>query len=517
MSTTFNLCNSLHRLLQNVLPAATARGLRLHLHYEPDVPLSFSEAPAGLQSTLAQRLEQAIRQTSRGHIRVRVQLCLDDPLSSRLRVDIHGTEPNFFPPDVWLNAVSPSAAPLKRLASVDLPLPPDCTHTLNSRLKQIDALRTQRLLCVTDDPVLFRDLQTLLGPHVDRLDGHSPPLGAIANTGSYSLLLVDDTRFRLAPEHLRTWIQQHGALGPVIGLSQRPLIPAFIPVSAQLCPPLSPLQLADALDHLLQPAVPDSSSGPKPDPRPKLAGRSVLVAEEHPVNRKVLEILLQQAGAQYRLCQSGAEAIQTLQSGTRFDLVLVGLQMSQMDGYATTRQIRTLPAPVCNIPVIAVTADSREEIHGRCLAAGIDHCLTWPVRRDELQQAAARVLGDSRYPADESEVFDHTALVEQLGGDLGSAVRLVQQFADTLGQDLYRLQQSLDMADLTTASSQAHRIKGGARTLGCAQLAALLQQAETACNRGDQPAAQALLHQIEQQLPGLLERLNAFSHGPVAE
>jgi CheY-like chemotaxis protein/HPt (histidine-containing phosphotransfer) domain-containing protein len=336
------------------------------------------------------------------------------------------------------------------------------------------------------------------------------------------MLLVDDRRFKLAPESLRGWIQQRGGNGELIGLSQRDLAQAFIPVTAQLQPPLSPLQLVDTLSRIVQPETATATSDtafaePEHTAEPITDGLSILIAEDHPINQKMMEILMQRAGATWQLCSDGLEVIQAMQSDAHFDLILMDLHMPNMDGYEATRSIRDLPGPERNIPIIAVTADALAGDREKCLAAGMNDYLAKPVRLADLQQVIARTMAAhtdtataNRPEPEAPETFDSDNLVEQVG-DAESAALLVREFANTLRAELQILQQALNADDLEAARSASHRIKGSARTIGCNLLAAQLQQIETACRSENKPSASKAMTDVTKQLPDLLEQLNSFS------
>ena len=63
-----------------------------------------------------------------------------------------------------------------------------------------------------------------------------------------------------------------------------------------------------------------------------------------------------------------------------------------MDGLAATRAIRALDAPVCDLPILAVTAEAMPEDAARCLAAGMDGHLAKPVTQARLYAAVTEVL-----------------------------------------------------------------------------------------------------------------------------
>ena len=112
----------------------------------------------------------------------------------------------------------------------------------------------------------------------------------------------------------------------------------------------------------------------------------ILVAEDHPVNRKVLQRLLERAGHTVELAHDGVEAVERVQAA-RPDLVLMDIQMPRMDGIEATRHIRALTADKTPLPIIAVTASAMKEDADRCLAAGMDAYVSKPIRPGELFNA----------------------------------------------------------------------------------------------------------------------------------
>ena len=139
-------------------------------------------------------------------------------------------------------------------------------------------------------------------------------------------------------------------------------------------------------------AGPDSS-GPTPG-----AGLRVLVAEDHPVNRKLMARFLAGLGcADVDLVEDGEEAVRAA-AEARYDVVLMDIQMPGVDGVEATRRIRALPGPAGRVPVIAVTANAMEGDRERYLAAGMDDYLSKPLGREELARALGRVTGSGGGP-----------------------------------------------------------------------------------------------------------------------
>ena len=113
----------------------------------------------------------------------------------------------------------------------------------------------------------------------------------------------------------------------------------------------------------------------------------VLCAEDHPVNRKVVEFILGAAGIELACAENGAEALELFKAD-RFDAVLMDMQMPVMDGLSATRAIRQFEAETASAPtpVIMVTANALPEHVQSSIAAGADRHLSKPIAADRLLQ-----------------------------------------------------------------------------------------------------------------------------------
>ena len=105
----------------------------------------------------------------------------------------------------------------------------------------------------------------------------------------------------------------------------------------------------------------------------------ILVAEDHPVNRKYLSILLQRLGHEATFCDNGKLALNALIQGD-YELVLMDIHMPVMDGLTATRAIRALPWPHSQVPIIALTADVLQEARDQAKAAGVNAFIAKPVK-----------------------------------------------------------------------------------------------------------------------------------------
>jgi len=122
-----------------------------------------------------------------------------------------------------------------------------------------------------------------------------------------------------------------------------------------------------------------------------LSGLRVLVVDDNRINLAVLEGLLRRWGCRVVVAEDGHQA--TLAVGRqRFDLVLMDLQMPVMDGYSATRWIRSQPAPISSMPVVAISANAMPADRDRSKKAGVDAHVAKPVHAGRLEKLLKNVI-----------------------------------------------------------------------------------------------------------------------------
>lgn len=118
----------------------------------------------------------------------------------------------------------------------------------------------------------------------------------------------------------------------------------------------------------------------------------ILLAEDYPANQKIAARHLSVAGYQVDIADNGQIAVDLWRSHA-YDLVLMDLEMPVMDGLQATEAIRLAErGSGRHTPIVALTAHAVGEFLQRCLDAGMDACLTKPLRRDGLLQAVSQIL-----------------------------------------------------------------------------------------------------------------------------
>lgn len=227
-----------------------------------------------------------------------------------------------------------------------------------------------------------------------------------------------------------------------------------------------------------------------------LSGLRILLAEDNKTNQLVATQMLRAMGADFAVASDGLEALEMLQV-EEFDLALLDIEMPRMTGLELIKTLRMMPAPLGEMPLIALTAYVMREHRERIYGAGADGIIAKPVMSiSELGQSILDYLDNLRTgsrvtPAasasarpNEIETVDRKifdTLVETIGADSTSELlSKLQADTDTVAEGLVRGQQSLDLVEIR---SQTHILVSVAGAIGATTLQHIAQRLNAAANR----------------------------------
>ncbi|MBI4754204.1 MAG: PAS domain S-box protein [Betaproteobacteria bacterium] len=294
----------------------------------------------------------------------------------------------------------------------------------------------------------------------------------------------------------------------------------FVPPGAQvrvLERPLRARQIAEAC------RIAELAADSAPQWRPRLQGLRILAAEDNEVNRLVLEAMLGHEGVHLLQVENGRRALQRLETdGAQcYDLVLTDIQMPDMDGYETARQIR-LRWP--ELPVIGLTASALAEERARCLQAGMADHLTKPVNLDALVAAIRRHVrrrpekpggaecdlaeGAPERGAPVPPVIDWAGLEARFKGKTAFIDRLLAIARESILPLPQRLRREALAMDLAALAVTAHTVKGMAGNLMAAAALDVACRTEQAAREGRQEAG-TLAQELGRAVEGILAALEA--------
>ena len=161
---------------------------------------------------------------------------------------------------------------------------------------------------------------------------------------------------------------------------------SFLEVAAQLTKPIVPHELLQALLDVRSPrALQPGSEVSKSEGAVDLKLR-VLLAEDNPVNQRLIVRMLERMGCSAVLAENGKDAVIAFERDLGLDAVLMDIQMPDMDGFQATAAIRAIQKQRGNhVPIVALTAHTMQGDRERCLSAGMDDYLSKPISFSQLR------------------------------------------------------------------------------------------------------------------------------------
>jgi signal transduction histidine kinase/HPt (histidine-containing phosphotransfer) domain-containing protein len=262
----------------------------------------------------------------------------------------------------------------------------------------------------------------------------------------------------------------------------------------------------EALERALRegPATQAAASGVPGFRAPSFAGRRILLAEDAPENRVIVQAHLRATGCEVEVAVDGEQAVE-MWRGNEFDLVLMDLHMPRIDGAEAVRRIRAEEqlAGRRATPIIAVTADAETEQRETCLAIGFDGHLGKPFTQEGLFGVMRRVLSPGRSPAPDAAAEDRE-IPAQIPPDLAD---LAEEYLNNRRADAAALREAVSAGDFAGARRRGHNMKGSGAGYGFPHVSELGKRIERAADAKDAAEitrwAEALGEYAERQLVAL--------------
>ncbi|GAB4034686.1 PAS domain S-box protein [Spirosoma jeollabukense] len=250
---------------------------------------------------------------------------------------------------------------------------------------------------------------------------------------------------------------------------------------------------------------------------------NVLLVDDNAVNRKVASEILRKSGCMVTTADSGPAAISEVEKAEKlkkegsfsgFDVIFMDIQMPDMDGVETTRNLRkqfgkTLPT------IVAMTAYSMREDRERFLSQGLDDYIAKPIRAQSLVAKVKELTDANRakqhdapmllpknvaVPAEPALPIIDEEIVGQLrdigGQDLVDSI--MEEFVNEADELVKGALSAYDLGDIPTVKSHLHTLKGSAGTIGVSRVADIARTAEGKLKVNDTSGLSDALKALEQ-------------------
>ena len=244
--------------------------------------------------------------------------------------------------------------------------------------------------------------------------------------------------------------------------------------------------------------------------RTPISDLKILVAEDHPFNRKLCQLMLDTFGARADWAVNGREAVDKLKPDF-YHAILMDCNMPELDGHEATAAIRHLEAEAKAahpVRIIAVTANALIGERERCLAAGMDDYIAKPFTGQQLYNALLAAIPAATSPPEE---FDPGRL-EQFCKELDTAAvcDMVDDFLKELPDRLTELQRLHTAAQWPELERSAHSLKGLSLLFGFQPLSETFLAIEDAAEARDGAGAQVGLTKLLTQTGPASQKLRRW-------
>lgn len=341
-SVDFNLRDLLNQSARLWRGPARAKGLKLRIEGASSVPASVRGDPMRLRQVLNNLISNAMKFTAEGAITLRLRAWVEDTGGHAVLIEVSDTGPGM------------TQAQMARLFT-----------PFDQTVDGVSARHGGTGLGLA----ISRDLAELMG---GRLTARS----SVGHGASFTLAL------RLEPGEVA------GAVVPGLDQESRDAMARALSGPAPQRPS-SPAAQPRAEEPLPGPSTTADEAGAEEDDdgRPM----RVLVVDDHDINRRAIQLILQPLGCDIATAADGMAALKICEA-TGFDLIFMDVRMPELDGRETTRRIRAGDGPNARVPVIAVTADTAPEDIAACTAAGMTYFVPKPITPPMLLGAINHVM-----------------------------------------------------------------------------------------------------------------------------
>lgn len=518
----FDLGATLEDVSELLAARAHTKALELFCDVDPSLPLRVIGDPARIRQVVINLVDNAIKFTERGEVRVEVRVIeLEvDSVDVRFAVSDSGIGISDEQRERLFQAFAQAdGSTTRRFGGTGLGL------VISEQLVALmgSSIRVESILgegstfwfelkFARGEPMSFP--HTLAGRRILALSPH--PLQrrilqqVFATSGAHfeSAASLDDLATNFPPEKvdfvLLDMAFEHASLKQAIASlsTNHPKIILVLLIrsaqraaAAQLLRPLDrivlkPLRRTRVIDALCDSdngrGLPGAATG-QSAPNNRASPRRVLIVEDNDVNQKVVRIMLSKLGIASDIAADGGQAVAAVQS-THYDLVLMDCQMPEMDGFEATRIIRQIEGSEGQrLPIVAMTANAMHEDRERCLNAGMDDYLVKPLLISDLaklfgkwcperplayEEMAETMMMASQQPVNEA------ALLANFRNDEAVVTELLDLFVTTTHEVLAKLNTAIDSRDFAQAGRLVHELKGSAAYIRAEELLELARELE---------------------------------------
>jgi signal transduction histidine kinase/CheY-like chemotaxis protein len=226
--------------------------------------------------------------------------------------------------------------------------------------------------------------------------------------------------------------------------------------------PNLPSKIVNAIDALKEEKKTTKKTAKK-EAQKEIYNLKVLIAEDNPINQKLLQTTLKTLGVESDVAQNGLEAFNKYtMNPDKYDAIFTDVQMPVMDGVEATYEILEFEKEeeIPHTPIIAVTANVLKGDRERFLGAGMDDYISKPINKDELLKVLEKVANGEYvkdYNSDEEEVVEETPQTETENEEVLPVVE--EEITETTQNETTKEIEETVQKEETEATEEAEKIE----------------------------------------------------------
>lgn len=225
---------------------------------------------------------------------------------------------------------------------------------------------------------------------------------------------------------------------------------------------------------------------------------NVLVVDDNRVNQRVAALTLKKWNINVSVADDAKSAIEQLKGDT-FHLILMDIAMPEMDGLEATKFIREqLPSPICNIPIVAMTASALIGEEEKCITAGMNDYISKPFNPNDLFNKIVQLVPKELIKISEKSI-DLTLLNNRAEGDKEYLKEIFETYITEMPIYLDEFNNYIKSKNWAQIGKQAHKMKSPVALVGSFELKHILERLELEANSEEkQPELVNLFEQMNE-------------------
>lgn len=246
---------------------------------------------------------------------------------------------------------------------------------------------------------------------------------------------------------------------------------------------------------------------------PSFHGKHFIIADDNPINLKLISTILATSGASIAEAINGVEVLKAYIE-KKPDVIIIDVHMPVMDGKEATRRIREMEASQGHTPIIALSADIIPEHRDELLATGVDTYLTKPVDDKKLWAVITTLLSEEdrlqipnvtyfarslESPKETAElpIRDMDDILRITGGRTELAIDMFASFIADLPKQMTLMNTHFEEKNWKALGEVAHRLHGACAVCGVPALRAAVSNLEHIAESENETEILKALHSVE--------------------